>query len=420
MVALIEYNKMGSQQPASDFEWGYLIQADKSPSPRLEQLCLGLAGVISDLDPSSSTKELTPEKLAAFYRAVGGNYDSLFLNTPSPSLSFIYQSLGCFHTLQPTKSAFEPPSIPALLPHGFIRWQTIQLLLCPEEHATFLQRAVEMFDIVDAHEGYLLPKSIPASAFPAHPDPDMVKWHETVSNRLELESAEATPNARSSHSPQPSASTNFQARSRQSKSKDDEGDYFDPILESRMDGFLILYDMPKRPPMPVIQGQNPQAMLALMEVFLARNHRIIIVAIRAHQRHTDDRGPILNHQAMKKRSLLSNIIVPPLTLEEANDDAARNIQVMKTLILHDLPMSDIIPMSHCIASGNIHFNLRANHQDGDIEKMSRRSTTHILRQRTSLRSGRITKMMPQQHFLRLNGTAILSILDMSTSSTTME
>ncbi|EEQ32872.1 hypothetical protein McanMca71_003270 [Microsporum canis] len=213
---------MESQQPPRDFDWGYLIQPDKSPSPRLEQLCLGLAGVISELDPSSSTKELTPEKLAAFYRAVGGNYDSLFLNTPSPSLSFIYQSLGCFHTLQPTKSAFEPPSIPALLPHGFIRWQTIQLLLCPEEHTPFLQRAVEMFDIVDAHEGYLLPKSIPASAFPTQPDPDMVKWHETVCNRLELESAGPSPNPRPSSNAHPSPAV----RTHQSRAKEDEGDYF--------------------------------------------------------------------------------------------------------------------------------------------------------------------------------------------------
>ncbi|KAF3894638.1 hypothetical protein GY631_5978 [Trichophyton interdigitale] len=222
MVALIEYNTMGSKQPAKDFDWGYLIQPDKSPSPRLEQLCLGLAGVISELDPSSSTKELTPEKLAAFYRAVGGNYDSLFLNTPSASLSFIYQSLGCFHTLQPTKNAFEAPSIPALLPHGYIRWQTIQLLLCPEEHTPFLQRAVEMFDIVDVHEGYLLPKTIPASAFPTEPDPDMVKWHETVSNRLELESAATTPRTRppgNAHPPPCPRGT------RQPRTEED-GDYF--------------------------------------------------------------------------------------------------------------------------------------------------------------------------------------------------
>ncbi|EFQ99772.1 hypothetical protein MGYG_02785 [Nannizzia gypsea CBS 118893] len=222
MVALVQYNAMGSQQPPKDFDWGFLIQPDKSPSPRLEQLCLGLASVISELDPSSSTKELTPEKLAAFYRAVGGNYDSLFLKTPSASLSFIYQSLGCFHTLQPTKNAFEAPSIPALLPHGYIRWQTIQLLLCPEEHAPFLQRAVEMFDIVDVHEGFLLPKSIPASAFPSQPDPDMVRWHETVSNRLESESASTSPHTRPPSNAHPSSST----RTRQSRPNEDEGDYF--------------------------------------------------------------------------------------------------------------------------------------------------------------------------------------------------
>jgi hypothetical protein len=129
---------------------------------------------------------LTPEKLAAFYRETGGNYDTLFLKTKGLGLSFIYQSLGCFHTLQPTADPFKPPSIPALLPHGFVRWQTIQLLLCPEEHSRFLQNAVSRWDI-RRPDGGIFPKTLPREAFPTEPDPGMVRWHEQVTQRLEQE-----------------------------------------------------------------------------------------------------------------------------------------------------------------------------------------------------------------------------------------
>ncbi|KAL1953932.1 hypothetical protein VTO42DRAFT_2010 [Malbranchea cinnamomea] len=187
MVAFLEYPAMPSQQDSEKFEWGYLIRPDKSPSPQLEQLCLGIANLISELETSTPGEGLTPERLAAFYRTVGGNYDTLFLSTPNSSLSFIYQSLGCFHTLQPTSNAFEPPSIPSLLPHGFVRWQTIQLLLCPEEHAGFLKEAVKHFDVINPITGTVFPKDIPRDAFPAEPDAEMVQWHETVGKRLELE-----------------------------------------------------------------------------------------------------------------------------------------------------------------------------------------------------------------------------------------
>lgn len=136
------------------------------------------------MGPTSGTCELVPEKLATFYREVGGNYDTLFLSTKGPSLSFIYQSLGCFHTLQPTTNPFEPPSIPALLPSGFVRWHTIQLLLCPDEHCKYLQNAVEKWDVPNPNGG-TFPKTIPRDAFPPTPDPEMVEWHERVSQRLE-------------------------------------------------------------------------------------------------------------------------------------------------------------------------------------------------------------------------------------------
>ncbi|KAE8148081.1 hypothetical protein BDV25DRAFT_159026 [Aspergillus avenaceus] len=168
----------------TDF-WGVLINPDKSPTLLLEQLCLGIAQVITSFDDFATT-DLTPDRLAAFYRKVGGNYDVLFLETKPSALSFIYQRLGCFHSIQPTNDPYKPPSIPSLQPNGFVRWQTIQLLLDPDEHSRWLQHAVELWDI-EIPNGGTFPKTIPRGSFPTEPDPDMVQWHEDVSRRFELD-----------------------------------------------------------------------------------------------------------------------------------------------------------------------------------------------------------------------------------------
>ncbi|ODM18266.1 hypothetical protein SI65_06137 [Aspergillus cristatus] len=165
--------------------WGPLINADKSPAPLLEQLCLGIAELMISFHDCGTT-DLTPERLAAFYHKVGGNYDPLFLETKPAALSFIYQSLGCFHSLQPSTNAFEPPSLPALLPSGFVRWQTIQILLDPNEHVRYLQNAVRMWDIRNPFGGFF-PKSLPRDSFPPGPDMEMIQWHEQVSRRLEYD-----------------------------------------------------------------------------------------------------------------------------------------------------------------------------------------------------------------------------------------
>ncbi|KAJ9200456.1 hypothetical protein DTO164E3_4031 [Paecilomyces variotii] len=200
--------------------WGDLINPDKSPAPLLEQLCLGIAQIMPSLEPSSGNQDLTPEKLAAFYREVGGNWDMLFLETSGPALSFIYQSLGCFHSLRPTRNPFEAPSIPALLPHGFVRWQTIQILLSPDEHSRYLQNAVMQWDIPHPNGGFF-PKMIPREAFPAHPDPDMVAWHESVGRRLE----DDYQKSKSSRQPSPEASArNFYPSCKDAKAA--EEDYF--------------------------------------------------------------------------------------------------------------------------------------------------------------------------------------------------
>ena len=133
---------------------------------------------------------LRPTKLASFYRSVGGNYNTLFLETPPPSLSIIYQALGCSHSLQPTSDDFAPPSIPTLTTQGFIRWQTIQLLLGPEEHVPYLQEAVRKFNIINPVTGQVFPPNLPASSFPAKPDEEMVQWHTSTLARLQQEAEE--------------------------------------------------------------------------------------------------------------------------------------------------------------------------------------------------------------------------------------
>ncbi|PGG98784.1 hypothetical protein AJ80_09468 [Polytolypa hystricis UAMH7299] len=219
---------MSSQHDGGGNYWGFLVRADKSATPLFEQLCLGIAKLISKIKPSV-TDDLTPDKLAAFYRAVGGNYDTLFLSTPHASLSFIYQSLGCFHTLQPTSNAFEAPSIPALLPHGFVRWQTIQLLLSPDEHVGFLQEAVGKFDIINPSGGAIFPKVIPREAFPSEPDLEMVKWHDSVCKRLENEYATRRLRAssnRSSSRDHPLPDRRASAASMDDGAGEDHTDYF--------------------------------------------------------------------------------------------------------------------------------------------------------------------------------------------------
>lgn len=95
----------------------------------------------------------------------------------------MYRTLGCFHSLQPTRNAFETPSIPCLSDNGFVRWQTLQLLLCPQEYAPMMQRAVEIYDVPKRGGGYF-PKNMPADCFPAKPDTEMEKWHRFVTSQM--------------------------------------------------------------------------------------------------------------------------------------------------------------------------------------------------------------------------------------------
>ncbi|MCJ1420156.1 hypothetical protein MMC32_006513 [Xylographa parallela] len=178
---------MGSCPPAIQDYWGYLIEPDNTPAPRLEELLLGIAHYISKEVAPWQVRCLSPAKLAAFYKLVGGNYDVVFLETSHSGLAYIYRALGCYHTLQPVQNPFACPSIPALTPEGFVRWQTIQILLGPKEHVSLLQEALKTLEIKDPIDRQPFPKILPRSAFPAEADPEMTKWHDMTLGRLQTE-----------------------------------------------------------------------------------------------------------------------------------------------------------------------------------------------------------------------------------------
>jgi len=174
--------------------WGYLFKADKTGTDKLKGLLRGLKDIIARTYTPSDQPDLLPSQLAAFYRELHGNYDQLFLVTPHESIAFIYKSLGCLHSLQPAPTAaanapaaFSDPTVPALKTEGWIMWQTIQLLLGPEEHSGFLTEAVQKWDVRNPATGEPFPKILPRRCFPAEPDKHMVAWYEGVSERLKAE-----------------------------------------------------------------------------------------------------------------------------------------------------------------------------------------------------------------------------------------
>ncbi|KAH9897572.1 hypothetical protein F4778DRAFT_240535 [Xylariomycetidae sp. FL2044] len=137
-------------------------------------------------------KHLVPKKLAALYRALGTDYDSLFLKAPDRSISYIWQALGIEHSLQPSSDNFTAPEVPALTIRGFVRWQSIQILLGPEEHVPPMQYAVRQWNLVHPDTGERFPSDLPAHAFPTCVDKEVDAWHVRCAELLR-EKAESSP-----------------------------------------------------------------------------------------------------------------------------------------------------------------------------------------------------------------------------------
>ena len=218
-------NDEAAQREAYDY-WGYLLKPDKCGTPKLDRLLKGIADVIASsglpmrrmwkgltlaaqskkFEPSDSP-DLTPSQLAAWYRAVGGDYDVLFTETPPSSIAFIYRSLGAFHSLQPSANddGYSSPAIPALKKQGFVTWQTVQLLLGPQEHVPLLQKSVEQFDVVDPETNEVFLKMLPSKCFPDKPDEAMEEWYEGVAARLRREAEAEAKGARVEDEPRSQA-----------------------------------------------------------------------------------------------------------------------------------------------------------------------------------------------------------------------
>ncbi|KAK5122552.1 hypothetical protein LTR85_003815 [Meristemomyces frigidus] len=256
--------------------WGYLFKPDKTGTDKLKSLLRGLKNVMNEQYEPSDSIDLTPNQLAHFYRELHGNYDQLFLGTPSESIAFIYKSLGCLHSLQPQafthSTAFTDPTVPALKTEGWTMWQTIQLLLGPDEHAGFLTEAVQKWDVKDPVTGEVFPKVLPRECFPLEPDKHMVAWYEGVSERLrrEAEDEERRRDFRDSEAEEAEV-RRLHDRVRRDET-DDEGSvdskgpamaYFRNPLYRHVDGRPgIVRSSSKRPalsPRPTMKGKGKEA-----------------------------------------------------------------------------------------------------------------------------------------------------------------
>ncbi|KAI1267551.1 hypothetical protein F5Y18DRAFT_306083 [Xylariaceae sp. FL1019] len=176
----------GSRKPQADGKayYGYLFNEDKTPTALLNALLRAIGLHIIERIGDKDDQQLDAKKLAAFYHAVGGDYDSLFVKTPEHSLSYIWRALGVQHTLQPTENPFEVPSIPALTLVGWVRWESLQILLGPEEHVPYMQYAVRNWHLKHPDTGETFPPNLPADSFPAVCDADVDKWHKECAVRL--------------------------------------------------------------------------------------------------------------------------------------------------------------------------------------------------------------------------------------------
>ncbi|KAI6782377.1 uncharacterized protein J7T54_008463 [Emericellopsis cladophorae] len=168
----------------AEIKYEYMFKKDKSPTEQLDALLRAIARHIALEIGDKTEYSLTPAKLAAFYKAVGGDYDALFVQNEHKSISWMWQITGCQHSLNPTDDDFAPPSIPALTPRGFCRWESLEILLGPDEHVPFLQYAVKHFNLKHPETGALFPPNLPRTVFPQEPDPEVDRWHKHCAAQL--------------------------------------------------------------------------------------------------------------------------------------------------------------------------------------------------------------------------------------------
>lgn len=97
----------------------------------------------------------------------------------------MWQVTGCQHSLiQPPHDDYAPPTIPALSLKGFSRWESLEILLGPEEHVPFIQYAVKNWNLKHPVTGEAFPADLPSNVFPAQIDAEVDKWHKSCAAAL--------------------------------------------------------------------------------------------------------------------------------------------------------------------------------------------------------------------------------------------
>jgi hypothetical protein len=177
-------------KPSSAVQYAYMFKKNKGLTDQFDALLRAIAKHIIHEIGDKHEKHLTPTKLAAFYKAVGGDYDSLFKERPDSAISTVWQVTGCQHMLiQPTNEDYAAPSVPALTQRGFSRWESLEILLGPEEHVPFLQFAVKNWNLKHPETGEAFPAELPKDVFPSEPDAVVDQWHQSCAQQLKYEAS---------------------------------------------------------------------------------------------------------------------------------------------------------------------------------------------------------------------------------------
>lgn len=89
-----------------------------------------------------------------------------------------------------------------------MQWQSIEILLGPEEHVPFMQNAVK-FGIKNPDTGETFPVDLPTEAFPLVPDKEVEAWHAECAEKLRKKATPTEEEIRPDLPPRPRAQATY-------------------------------------------------------------------------------------------------------------------------------------------------------------------------------------------------------------------
>ncbi|KAJ2893247.1 hypothetical protein MKZ38_008861 [Zalerion maritima] len=170
--------------------YGLLFDSDKRPSKVLDALLRSIGKYIIDNVNDRRIRHITPQKLGVFYEPFPTtDIDRFLLEAPSKDLSNMWAVMGYEHyIIQPNNDVHARPSVPALTLAGFVKWQSMQLLVDPAENVPVLQKAVKEYGLRNPDTGEPFPTELPRSCLPAEPDPKTCQWEDRCGDELRKQS----------------------------------------------------------------------------------------------------------------------------------------------------------------------------------------------------------------------------------------